>query len=41
MNKLSTDTKKSMNDRIITALILVLVCAPCLFIGGWFFAILV
>ena len=41
MNKLSTDAKKSMNDRIVTALILVLVCAPCLFIGGWFFAILV
>ena len=40
MNKLNNDTKKSMGERIITALILVLICAPCLFLGSWFFAAL-
>lgn len=37
MNKLSNDTKKSMGDRIITAIILLVVCVPCLLFGNWFF----
>lgn len=41
MNKLSKDTKKSMMDRIVTSLILVLVCVPCLLFGNWFFIALV
>jgi len=41
MNKLSNDTKKSMTDRIVTALILVIVCVPCLLLGHWFFAVLI
>ena len=41
MNKLSNETKTSMGQRIVTAIILIAICLPCLLIGHWFFAILV
>ena len=41
MNKLTSFSKHSMLTRIITALVLVCICVPCLFLGGWFFLVLV
>lgn len=38
MNKLSEDTKKSMGERIITAVVLIVIGAPCVLFGNWFFA---
>ncbi|MCR5332874.1 MAG: phosphatidate cytidylyltransferase [Bacilli bacterium] len=39
-NELSTETKKSMRTRIITAIVLALICVPCIIIGKWaFFAL--
>lgn len=38
MNKLSNDTKKSMWQRIVTSIVLVVICAPCILFGNWFFA---
>ena len=35
-NELSNDTKKSMNTRIITALIAIAIVLPCIFIGDFF-----
>ncbi len=35
-NELSNDTKKSMNTRIITALIAIAVVLPCIFLGDFF-----
>lgn len=40
MNNLNENAKKSMKSRIVTALILIGVCLPCMFLGGWFFAVL-
>ncbi len=37
MNRLSSSSKHSMLTRIITALILVVICVPCLFLGSWYF----
>ncbi len=37
MNRLSSSSKHSMLTRIITSLVLVLVCVPCVFLGGWYF----
>ena len=36
-NELTADTKATMKTRIITSVILALLCLPCVFIGGWFF----
>ena len=36
-NELSSEAKASMKTRIITALILAAIVAPCLFLGGWFY----
>lgn len=41
MNKISSDTKKSMLERIITSIILVFVALPAVFVGSWFFLALV
>ena len=38
MNKLSDDSKKSMGERIITSVVLLVLCVPCLLFGNWFFA---
>ncbi|MCH5171240.1 MAG: phosphatidate cytidylyltransferase [Erysipelotrichales bacterium] len=38
MNKLSDDSKKSMVQRIITSVVLLVLCVPCLLFGNWFFA---
>lgn len=39
-NELSEETKVSMRTRIITALVLLAICGPCLFLGGWPFFLL-
>lgn len=36
-NDISTSTKKSMLTRIITGIVLALVCIPCLVLGSWYF----
>lgn len=41
MNKLSSDTKKTMIQRIITSIILVVIAIPAVLFGGWFFLALV
>ncbi len=40
-NEISGEAKASLRKRIITALILVVICVPCLFLGKWFFLALV
>lgn len=37
MNNLNNDTKKSMFSRVMTAIVLVIICVPCLFAGSWYF----
>src|SRR5574344_184102 len=39
-NDISDGQKKSMKSRTITAIILAVVCVPCLFIGSWAFFVL-
>ena len=36
-NELSSSAKKSMLTRILTGIVLAIVCVPCLFLGSWFF----
>ena len=36
-NDLSKEQKSSMLVRVITALVLVALVVPCIFLGGWFF----
>ncbi|MBO4667963.1 MAG: phosphatidate cytidylyltransferase [Bacilli bacterium] len=40
VNEISTEQKKSMKSRVITALIMALIGLPCLFFGGWAFFLL-
>lgn len=40
-NEITTETKKSMRTRIITSAILVLICLPTVFAGGWFYFALI
>ena len=40
-NEISGEAKASLRKRVITALILVAICVPCLFLGKWFFLALV
>lgn len=37
INKVSKEMQKSVKTRLLTALILALVCVPCVILGGWFF----
>lgn len=37
MNRLSSSSKHSMLTRIITSVVLLLLCVPALFLGGWYF----
>ena len=41
MNKISSDTQKSMKTRIITAIVMALVVLPCVILGDWFFVAIV
>jgi phosphatidate cytidylyltransferase len=41
VNEITEKTKKSLIKRIITALVLCLVCIPCLLLGNWFFFTLI
>lgn len=41
MNKISSDTQKSMKTRIITAIVMALVVLPCVIFGDWFFVAIV
>ncbi|MFA5481488.1 MAG: phosphatidate cytidylyltransferase [Bacilli bacterium] len=36
-NELNSEAKASMKSRIITSIILALICFPCAFLGGWFY----
>ncbi len=40
MNNINNDTKKSMFARIMTAIVLVILCVPALFAGSWYFLVL-
>lgn len=40
-NELTPETKATMKTRVITSIILALICLPCAFIGGWFYFALV
>ena len=40
-NELTAETKATMKTRIITSIVLALICLPCAFIGGWFYFALV
>lgn len=40
-NEISGEAKASLRKRVITALILVAICVPCIFLGKWFFLALV
>ncbi len=40
-NEITQEQKASLKVRTITAIILVLICVPCLFFGGWLYALLV
>jgi len=40
-NELSPDTKATMKTRIITSIILAVLCLPCAFLGGWFYFALI
>jgi len=40
-NELSSETKASMKTRIITSIVLALICLPCAFVGGWFYFALI
>ncbi|MFA7700480.1 MAG: phosphatidate cytidylyltransferase [Bacilli bacterium] len=40
-NELTPDTKASMKTRIITSIVLALICLPCAFVGGWFYFALI
>ena len=41
VNEISTSTKKSMKQRVITGIIMAVVMLPCLIFGDWLFVILV
>jgi len=36
-NELSTEVKSTMKSRVITSIVLALICLPCAFLGGWFY----
>lgn len=40
-NELSSETKSTMKTRIITSIVLALICLPCAFVGGWFYFALI
>ncbi|MDD3663521.1 MAG: phosphatidate cytidylyltransferase [Erysipelotrichia bacterium] len=40
-NELSSETKASMKTRVITSIVLALICLPCAFVGGWFYFALI
>lgn len=40
-NELSNETKASMKTRILTSIVLALICLPCAFVGGWFYFALI
>lgn len=40
-NEITAENKKSFRVRVATALILVAICVPCLFLGSWYFFALV
>lgn len=40
-NEISKDTKHTFIARLITSLVLIFVCIPCIFLGSWFYLILV
>ena len=40
-NEISGEAKASLRKRVITAVVLALICVPCLFLGKWFFLALV
>lgn len=40
-NEISKETKISMKTRVITSLVIALVCIPTFFVGGWFYFALV
>lgn len=39
-NEITAENKKSFRIRVATALILVAICVPCLFLGSWYFFVL-
>ncbi len=41
VNNISKENKKSMRQRILTALVLLCIGVPCILLGGWFFAALI
>lgn len=40
INDIDDKSKKSMKTRVIVALIMAVICVPCLFLGGWFWFVL-
>lgn len=40
-NQLSKSTEKNMVTRIITSIVLLCICLPCVFIGGWAYFVLI
>ena len=36
-NEISKETKLSMKARVMTGLVLILICLPTIFTGGWFY----
>lgn len=40
VNKISTDTQKSIRTRVLTGIVLFAIAVPCIVLGNWFFVVL-
>lgn len=41
VNEIGGQTKKNMSTRVISAVVLLIVCFPCAILGGWYFFVLI